>query len=135
MLYFFIAFLINFLHAEAQLVLSYLENVNSNVDVSCGFQDNIGPTLWIINGSIYDLRKESHPFILLDGIYTIRIPEVNLCLNDTTFQCLSSNRHPEGKVTQILVEPCKCVCSISFFVALMCTYSIKNGSTSVTFQN
>ena len=107
-IYFVALLLLNMICAEPELVLNYLEKINSNVDVSCGFQDNVGPTLWIINGSIYDLRKESHLFIVVDGIYTILIPEVNLCLNDTTFQCLSSNKHPAGIITQILVEPCKC---------------------------
>ena len=94
-------------YGQEECSAHHYEGVSSNVEVACGFNGNFGPTLWIINGSIYDLRKESNPYVLVDGIYAVDIPEINLCLNDTTFQCLSSTRHPAGREIKICVRRCK----------------------------
>jgi len=96
-----------FVYGQEVCSEQHYEGISTNVEVSCAFNRNLGPTLWIINGSVYDLRKESIPFLAVDGIYAIDIPEIYLCVNDTTFQCLSSTRNPPGRTVRLCVTQCK----------------------------
>ena len=87
-----------------ELTMTAVESLSTNIEVTCGFNENVGPVLWVINESIYDLDMSGFPNVQLDSIYTLRIPIVLLCFNNTTFQCLSSTIHPPGRVTRIYVE-------------------------------
>ena len=84
--------------------------ITSNLEIACNRIDTLDPVYWIINGKIYDLYIQHLPFIQLSSSGTITIPFLDVCLNDTTFQCMSSSSLTpmEGKVT-LIVEPSKFV--------------------------
>ena len=84
-----------------ELVITVVEGLSSYTPINCGFTDGIPH--WKINESIYDLNKVSYPNIVLDGIYGIQISSITVCLNDTTFQCLSSRYHTIGRVARLIV--------------------------------
>lgn len=92
---------------QAELTMTAVEDLSTNIEVTCGFNENLGPAFWAINGSIYDLYTTSYPYVELDSSYTLRIPSVFLCLNDTTFQCIPSMIHLPGRVTTIYVVKSK----------------------------
>ena len=80
-----------------------MENLEKNIEIFCRFDEKIGPEFWVINGSIYDLYTDSIPYIEHVRLYVLRIPTAVLCLNNTTFQCLSSVIHPPGRVKRVYV--------------------------------
>ena len=96
-------------NAEERTMMA-VEGLSRNIEVSCGFNEDLGTVLWVINGIIYDLTTNIFVCFERDGLYTLRIPIVQLCLNDTTFQCISSTIHPPGRVTRIYVFKSKCIC-------------------------
>ena len=57
----------------------------------------------MINGSIYDIFQDRLLFLEVDTLFSIKIPTVNICLNNITFQCLSATLHSPGRVTRMLV--------------------------------
>ena len=84
--------------------------ITTNLEIACSGIDTLDPVYWIINDKIYDLYIQHLPFIQLSSSGTITIPFLDVCLNDTTFQCMSSSSLTpiEGKVT-LIVEPSKFV--------------------------
>ena len=87
--------------------MTAVDRLSANIEVTCGFNEDLGPPLWVINGEIYDLFLHKLDFLELDGLYSIRIPNVSICLDNNTFQCLSSAIHPPGRVTRLFVRPSK----------------------------
>ena len=82
-----------------------LEGTSMNVQISC---EIITPyPLWQINDSVYDLNNIKLPYITSsNNFHTILIPQVSLCLNDTTFQCLPSElMNYNRRYTQMIVLP------------------------------
>ena len=84
-----------------------VDGYSTNIEVTCGFNEDLGPPLWVINGIIYDLLSYRLSYIELDSLYSIRIPTVSICLDNTTFQCLSSTIQPPGRVTRLSVMKSK----------------------------
>ena len=98
-------------------VLTAVENLSSGVSISCKFTEGIPH--WLINGSFYDLNHITFPFIELDGIYGIRFTRITVCLNDTTFQCISS-QFIIGRITRLIVIEGKFVLIIYNYHSLPC---------------
>ena len=92
--------------------MTAVSGISMNIEITCGFNENLGPELWFINGTIYDLCNDEIPCIQVDSLYSIRIKMVPLFFNDTTFQCLSSTIHPPGRVTRIFVVESKLLMSV-----------------------
>ena len=90
---------------ETEVVLIAVDGLSTNL--TCGFNEDLGPPLWVINGDIFDLLLHKLDFLELDGLYSIIIPTVSICLDNTTFQCLSSTIRPPGRVTRLFVRPSK----------------------------
>ena len=90
---------------EAEVVIFAVDGLSANL--TCGFDEDLGPPLWVINGNVYDFLLHKLDFLELDGLYSIIIPTVSICLDNTTFQCLSSTIHPPGRVTRLFVRPSK----------------------------
>ena len=84
--------------------------ITSNLEITCSNTDPSDTVYWIINDLIYNLYIERYPFVQLSNQWTITIPFLDVCLNNTIFQCMSSSSLTpiEGKVT-LIVEPSKFV--------------------------
>ena len=82
-------------------VVTAVENLSSGVTISCKFTKGIPH--WLINGSLYELNHITFPFIELNGIYGIQVTRITVCLNDTTFQCISSQFRLIGGLTRLIV--------------------------------
>ena len=80
---------------------------STNIEVTCGFNNILVREYWNINGIIYDLYTENYPNVELESLYTLRIASVNICLNDTTFQCViftsTGQNTIVGRVTRLIV--------------------------------
>ena len=92
---------------EPELIVQHVAGLSTNVEITCGFDRNVGPSLWVINGSIYDIFQDRLLFLEVDTLFSIKIPTVNICLNNITFQCLSATLHSPGRVTRMLVVESK----------------------------
>ena len=89
-----------------ELVLVAVEGVSTNLEITCGFDDMFGMEYWIINGIIYNLYVELIQNIALESLYTLRIPEVDICLDNSTYQCvilISPTEARIGRVTRLHV--------------------------------
>ena len=92
---------------EEEIQMVAVEGLSENLEVTCGYNEDLGPPLWVVNGSIYDLFIHKLSYLVLDGLYSIRIPTVSICLDNITFQCISSTKHPPGRITRIFVRESK----------------------------
>ena len=93
-------------------VITHVEGLSISFTISCGF--TYGVPIWLINGSVYDLNKVSFPFIELDGIYGIRILSITFCMNNTTFQCLSSQYSIRGRLIRLEVLRSELLLQLSY---------------------
>ena len=91
--------------------MTAVENLSSGISISCKFMEGIPH--WLINGSLYELNHVTLRFIELHD-YQIRFTRVTLCLNDTTFQCISSQFGLIGGITRLIVIKSKFLITILF---------------------
>jgi len=85
--------------------------ISRNIEVTCGFNDNQNShrEYWIINGTVYNLYTENYPKsnVVHDSLYTLLITSVDICLNDTSFQCVifppTGLNAIVGRVTRLIV--------------------------------
>ena len=92
---------------ENEIQIVAVEGLSANLEVTCGYNEDLGPPLWVINELIFDLFIHKLSYLELDSLYSIRIPTVSICLNNVTFQCISSTKHPPGRITRIFVRESK----------------------------
>ena len=91
------------------IVQDAVAGLSTNIEITCGFDRNMGPPSWVINGSIYDIFLERLLFLEVDTLFSIQIPTVSICLNNTTFQCLSETVHSPARVTRMIVIESKSI--------------------------
>ena len=88
-----------------ETIVTHVDGVSSNVWISCEVKN--GLFLWRINNSLYDFNNIELSFIQrANNFYTLIIPQVSLCLNDTTFQCIPSELLENNRrYTRMIVVP------------------------------
>jgi len=88
-----------------------VEGVSSNIEVTCGFNNIYEREYWIINDTIYNLYIESLPYVEHESLYTLRIRTIDICLNNTTFQCVTFGNLNViyGRVTRLIVREGKSI--------------------------
>ena len=88
-------------------VMKAVAGISTNIEVTCGFNNILVREYWIINGTFYNLYIENYPNVELESLYTLRIANVDICLNDTTFQCVIITSIDQnitvGRVTRLIV--------------------------------
>ena len=88
-------------------VMVAVAGISTNIEVTCGFNNILLREYWNINGTFYYLYTENYPNVELESLYTLRIANVDMCLNNTTFQCViftSTSEHTiVGRVTRLIV--------------------------------
>ena len=87
-----------------ETIMTHVDGVSSNVEITCEVET--GLSLWRINNSLYDFNNIELSLIQRINDYTLIIPQVSFCLNDTTFQCiLSELLEHSRRYTRMIVVP------------------------------